>query len=182
MKPQTIITWILILVIIDQLIKIIIYNFYGEINFEIIPSLIEFKPSFNVKHSWVNSLLNKYLGINVGFLPHVILYLLIVILVPMYFSYFKNKISNNKNLIDIATIFIMAAILCALIGNIIWKNGTLDYIYLKPLFVSDLKDSYSDIGVILFLFYAFKNRVQLKLIHRLNIRDVYLDTKLRLKK
>jgi len=76
----------------------------------------------------------------------------------------------------------MAAILCALIGNIIWKNGTLDYIYLKPLFVFDLKDSYSDIGIILFLIYAFKNRVQLKLIHQLKIRDVYLDTKFRLKK
>ncbi len=180
MKTQTIITWILILVIIDQSIKIIIYNFYGEINFDIIPSLIEFKPTFNVKHSWVNTLLNKNFGINVGLLPHVILYLLIGILVPMYFSYFRNKIFNNKKLIDIATIFMMAAILCALIGNIIWKKGTLDFIYLKPLFVFDLKDIYSDFGVVIFLIYAFKNRDRLT--GSMKIRDVYLDTIFRLKK
>jgi len=179
MKTQTIIIWILILVIIDQSIKIIIYNFYGEINFEIIPSLIEFKPTFNVKHSWVNVLMNKYFGINVGLLPHIIMYILIGILIPVYFSYFRNNISTNKKLIDTATIFFMAAILCALIGNTIWQKGTLDFIYFKPFStVSDLKDTYSDIGIIIFLIYVFKNRVQLK---RLKIRDVYLDTKSRLK-
>ena len=179
MKTQTIIAWILILVFIDQTIKIIIYNFYGEIHFEIIPSLIEFKPTFNVKHSWVNGLLNKNFGINVGFLPHVILYLLIGILVPMYFSYFRNKVAYNKKLIDTATIFMMAAILCALIGNIIWKKGTLDFIYLKPFFVFDLKDVYSDFAVVVFLIYAFKNRNRLT--GSMRIRDVYLDTKFRLK-
>ncbi len=182
MKTQTIITWILILVIIDQMIKIIIYNFYGEINFEIIPSLIEFKPTFNVKHSWINSLLNKYFGINVGFLPHVILYLLIGILVPMYFSYFRNKVTYNKKLIDTATIFMMAAILCALIGNIIWKKGTLDFIYLKPFFVFDLKDVYSDFGVVIFLVYALKNRKHLEQsIKGVKIIEVFMETKNRFK-
>jgi lipoprotein signal peptidase len=180
MKTQTILTWILILIILDQAIKILIYNLFGEIHFEIIPSLIEFKPTFNVQHSWVNTLLNKNLGINVGLLPHIILYLLIGILVPMYFSYFRNNIPHNKKLMDIAIIFIMAAILCALIGNIIWKKGTLDYIYLKPMFVFDLKDVYIDFGIVLFLLYALKNREQLTKVAK--IRDVYMDTKNRLKK
>jgi hypothetical protein len=67
----------------------------------------------------------------------------------------------------------MAAVLCALIGNIIWRKGTLDYIYLKPLFVFDLKDVYSDFGIIIFLIYAFKNREQFeKLTKGMKVRDV----------
>jgi lipoprotein signal peptidase len=115
----------------------------------------------------------------VGLLPHIILYLVIGVLVPMYFSYFRNNFPRNKKLIDIATIFLMAAILCALIGNIIWKNGTLDYIYLKPLFVFDLKDVYIDFGIALFLIYGFKNRNQFK--DPIKTRDVFLNAKNRMK-
>ena len=179
MKAKTILTWILILVIIDQAIKILIYNLFAEINFEIIPSLIEFKPTFNVQHSWINTLLNENLGINVGLMPHIILYLLIGVLVPIYFSYIRNNIPRNKKLIDVALIFMMAAILCALIGNIIWKEGTLDYIYLKSLFVFDLKDVYIDFGVALFLIYVFKNRDQFK--NPIKTRDVFLYAKNKLK-
>lgn len=179
MKTKTILTWIIILVIIDQAIKISIHNFYGETHFDIIPSLLEFRPTFNVMHSWVNTLLNENLGINVGLLPHVILYLLMGVLVPVYFSYFRNHFPYHKKLIDSATIFLMAAIICALIGNIIWKGGTLDYIYLKPLFVFDLKDLYIDFGIILFLIYSFKNREQLK--DPIKTSDVFMYTKNRLK-
>ena len=160
MKTRNITMWILILIIIDQSIKILIHNFYGEIHFDIIPSLIEFKPTFNVKHSWVNALLNKSLGVNIGLIPHVILYLMIGIIIPMVFSYLRNKISNDKKIADVATLFMVAAIVCALLGNIVWTKGTLDYIYLKPLFVFDLKDVYIDIAIVTFLIYAFRNRQQ----------------------
>jgi len=180
MKTKTIIAWIFILILIDQSIKILINIYFRGIYFAIVPSLIEFKPTFNVQHSWVNTLLNKNLGMNVGLFPHVILYLLIGILVPMYFSYFRNNILHNKKIIEIATVLMMAAIICALIGNIIWAKGTLDYIYLKPLFVFDLKDLYIDFGILTFLLYALKNREQLTKVPK--IRDVYMDTKDRLKK
>jgi hypothetical protein len=182
MKTRNIIAWVLILITIDQVIKILIHNLYEDIHFEIIPSLFEFKPIFNVKHSWINSLLNKNFGVNVGLIPHVILYILIGIFILMVFSYFRNNISAGKKLIDIAIVFMTAAVLCALIGNIIWKNGTLDYIYLKPLFVFDLKDLYIDLGIITFLIYAFKNRGQFKKLTKgLKMRDIYIDTKNRMR-
>ena len=182
MRTWNIIAWILILISIDQTIKILINIYFGNTHFEIIPSLIEFKPTFNERHSWVNNLLDDNFGINVGLIPHVILFILIGIFIPMLFSYFRNNIPANKKLIDIAIIFMMAAVLCALIGNIIWKKGTLDYIYLKPLFVFDLKDSYSDIGIITFIIYVIKNRRQFeKLTKGMKMRDVYIDTKNRLR-
>jgi hypothetical protein len=182
MKTRNIIIWILILITIDQAIKILIHNVYGNVHFEIIPSLFEFKPTFNVKHSWINTLLDKNFGINVGLIPHMILYILLGIFIPMYFSYFRNNIPVDKNLIGIAIIFMTAAVLCALSGNLIWKNGTLDYIYLKPWFVFDLKDLYVDFGIITFLIYAFKNRTQIeRLTKGMKIRDVYIDTRNRLR-
>ncbi len=103
MKARNIIAWIFVLIFIDQTIKILINIYLGNVHFEIIPSLIEFKPTFNERHSWVNTLLNDNFGLNIGLIPHIILYLLAGILVPMYFSYFKNKISDNKKLIESAT-------------------------------------------------------------------------------
>jgi len=175
MKTRNIIAWILILIFIDQTIKVLINIYFIETHFEIIPSLIEFKPTFNVRHSWVNNLLNDNFGINVGMIPHIILYMIIAILVPMYFSYFKYKISHNKKLIDVATIFLMTAVLCALIGNIIWAKGTLDYIYLIPLFVFDLKDVYSDCGVVVFLIYVFKNRIEFEQLKKGMQLSVYIN-------
>lgn len=182
MKTRNIIAWILILIFTDQTIKILINVYFGNVHFEIIPSLLEFKPTFNERHSWVNNLLDDNFGINAGLIPHVILYTLSGIFLPMFFSYFRNHIPADKKLIDIAIVFMMAAVLCALIGNIIWQKGTLDYIYLKPLFVFDLKDLYSDLGIITFLIYVFKNRKQFEILTKgMKFRDVYMDTKNRLK-
>ncbi len=173
MKVRTIISWVFVLIIIDQAIKIIINTFFLETRFEIIPSLLEFKPVFNGHHSYVNSLLyNKY-HINIGLWPHIILFLFLEIIVLIFYSCFKN-ISNKTKLLDIALIFQLAGWVCALIGNLIWEKGTLDYIYLKPLFVFDLKDVYMNCFVVLFLIYTNKNRVQ---ISTLKIRDIIIHTK-----
>ncbi len=178
MKTRTILLWIFILVGLDQAIKIIIHTFFGDIRFEIIPSLLDFKPTFNAKHSYVNVLLNKNLGINVGLLPHVILYVTLGILITAYFSYFKKIIANNKKLIDASYIILFAGLICALIGNLIWQNGTLDYIFLIPFFVFDFKDAFVDIGVFLFLLYAVKNRKQM---NEVKTKDVVLFVRSSLK-
>jgi hypothetical protein len=70
-------------------------------------------------------------------------------------------ISDNAKIINIAFIFAFATAFSALIGTFFW-GGCLDYIYLKPLFVFDLKDLYMNIFVILFLLHCFKNRKPLK--------------------
>src|SRR5690554_7262375 len=70
MKTRNIIAWILILIFTDQTIKILINVYFGNVHFEIIPSLLEFKPTFNERHSWVNNLLDDNFGINAGLIPH----------------------------------------------------------------------------------------------------------------
>ena len=174
MKARTVTINTFLLIAVDQVIKIIIHTYCGGYQFEIIPSIIDFKPAFNDNHSYVNVLLNKNFGLNIGLLPHIILFLCTMILVFPYFFYYRNNILRNTKLLDSAIIFLYAGIICALIGNLIWKKGTLDYIYLKPFFVFDLKDTYINLGIILFFTYLLKNRTVLKTI---KTKDVFLYTK-----
>ena len=169
MKAQTIILLIFILIIADQVIKIIINSFFLESQFDIIPSLFEFKPSFNDKHSYVNSLIHREFNINIGFWPHIILFLLIEVAFLILYSYFRNNILERKKLLDVSFIFQTSGIICAFIGSLIWKNGTLDYIYLKPLFIFDLKDLYLNCFSIMFLIYFHKNKI---LIKRMKMKEV----------
>ena len=170
---RKIIFLICLLTIIDQAIKIIIYSFFMEIRFEIIPSLLEFRPVFNVHHSYVNNLLYEYLNVNLGLLFHVGIYLFILIIVlPSIWLTYRNNIQEDKKLLDVAFSFGTAAAICAISGNLIWKKGTLDYIYLKPLFIFDLKDLYiNGIFISLFVVYVFKNYSQFKKVKK--IRNVF---------
>ena len=180
MNVRKIVFLICLLIIIDQTIKIIIYSFFMEIRFDIIPSLFEFKPFFNVKHSYVNNLLYKYFHVNLGLLFHVGLYLFIlIILIPSIWLTFRNNIRENKKILDVAFSFGIAATICAIFGNLIWQKGTLDYIYLKPLFIFDLKDLYSNCFSILFIVFALKNKVQLKEIKKIRSVFFYIREHLR---
>jgi hypothetical protein len=174
MKIKTIISWTILLIIIDQAVKIVIYKFFFETRFDIIPSLFEFRPTFNTKHSYANVLLYNNFNIDMGLWFHIILFLFILIFFFVYYNYLRNNISENKKLLDVAFIFFAATFICALIGNLIWEKGTLDFIYLKPLFVFDLKDLYSNCFLILFLIYSFKNRIQIATIKP---RDIILHLK-----
>jgi hypothetical protein len=160
MKTQTIISWIIILIIIDQAVKIIINAFFFECNFEIIPSLLEFRPVFNQLHSYVNFLLHDNFNINMGLFFHLIILLLSMAIITGMYDFFKS-ITNSK-LLDWGFILYVAGWSCALIGNLIWAKGTLDYIYLKPLFVFDLKDLYVDGFIFLLIFTLIKNKSEIK--------------------
>lgn len=160
MKTQTIILWIVILIILDQVIKIIINAFYFDSNFEIIPSILEFKPVFNQKHSYLNVLLNDKFNINFGLFPHLIIFLLAIVIITFIYDFYKNIL--NSKLLDFAFILYVAGWSCALIGNIIWTKGTLDYIYLKPLFIFDLKDVYINSFTFMLILTLVKNRTKIK--------------------
>lgn len=74
MRTKEIIWWTLLLIFIDQATKIVIYHFYMDTHFDIIPSLFEFRPVFNDKHSYVNYLLNQKLNINIDFWIHMVIF------------------------------------------------------------------------------------------------------------
>ena len=111
-------------------------------------------------------------NIDIGFIPHIVLYFVLQVVVANIYISFKIKLDNTFSwLLDTAFVFQVSALLCALIGNVIWAEGVLDYIYLKPLYVFDLKDVYSWVFVFLFLAYTIKKKDQLKTVN-LDPKDV----------
>lgn len=157
MKTRTIICWILLLIAIDQAVKLIIYTWFMDVRFDIISPLFYFEPFFNDKHSYVNNLLYNYFNINIGFWPHIVIFLLAQYIVLAIYCSFRS-ITTKTTLLDTALIFEVAAMVCALLGNICWKEGTLDFIYLKPLYIFDLKDIYINTFVCLLLIYSYRYR------------------------
>jgi len=86
----------------------------------------------------------------------------------IFYGYFRNTNFKSKRLLDFAFVFLLASIICGLLGNLVWENGTLDYIYLKPLFIFDLKDLYNNCFVVLFCIFAVKNN---KEIRKMKLKD-----------
>lgn len=179
MRIRTIILWTILLIIIDQSIKIIINCFFIECHFVIIPSLLEFIPKFNDKHTYGNVLLHENFNIDVGLWIHIVFFLIYQIIVLFLYDFLKSKMSKKSRILDLALIFQLSAMACVLIGNLIWKNGTLDYIYLKPMFIFDLKDLYNSIFICLFPLTLLVNRKQFDTI---KMSDLTLHIKNRLKR
>jgi lipoprotein signal peptidase len=132
---------------IEQVIKLAISLNCRDLNIEIIPSLLEFKPTFNNKTLYWLGLMN----IDAGRWGRLVTGVIALGAVSRSYLYLK-KISKNEKLVDKGFIFAFAGILCSLCDNIFF-GGSWDYVYLKPLFVFDLKDLYLDcFGVLLFIF------------------------------
>jgi len=142
MSIKKIICYIAVLVAIDQMIKVVIYHYFFNIRFDIIPSLLEFYPKFNDKYSYFNHLFNFEIG--VFFLIGFVLIMQCIAI----FYFLKHRKKYKINLMDYVFIFFEAGAICALLGYF-EEKGVLDYIYLKPLFIFDLKDLYINIFICL---------------------------------
>lgn len=150
MKIRRMILLIVLLISTDQIIKIVINAYFFDAHFAIIPSLLEFTPIFNPKHSYINALLYENFNVDLGLWIHVVSFLIIQAIILLLYDLLRSKLHNNTKILDFAIVFQLSAMICALIGNLIWEKGTLDYIYLKPLFVFDLKDLYNSCFMVLF--------------------------------
>lgn len=96
MKTRDIIWWIILLILIDQATKIVIYHFYMDTHFDIIPSLFEFRPVFNDKHSYVNYLLNQKLNVNMGFWIHMVIFAVAECIILALYVFFRSLSKKDK--------------------------------------------------------------------------------------
>lgn len=145
---------VIILVIIDQVIKIVINNNFFDKKFRILPPLLYFEPMFNRQYSWINSMLQ----LNIGKYVHISLVAIISILIYLFYQYLNKQFGTNK-IINIMYAFIFSGAMCSLIDKIFW-NGSLDYILVNGFFTFDLKDVYINIfNGLLILSLFLKNKV-----------------------
>lgn len=164
MKIRSVILAVVILVSLDQIIKYVIQSSFLDTRFDIVPGLLEFRPTYNYDYSYVNNLF----GANVGFVPHLILFIFILLLLVFMFAYLRTRLKSKVT--DFLFIFGISGALCAIISTSFWQ-GVLDYIYLVPLFVFDLKDLYMNAFTILCMVFAVKYHKEKDLFNGKNILD-----------
>ncbi|WP_291579698.1 signal peptidase II [Clostridium sp. UBA6640] len=145
---------VLILVTIDQVIKIIINNKFFNQKIPILPPLLYFEPMFNRDYSWLNSMLQ----LGIGKYVHILLVVIMSIFIYLLYQYLNKRFGINR-LINIMYAFIFSGAMCSLIDKIFW-NGSLDYILVNGFFTFDLKDVYVNvfIGLVILSFFL-KNKV-----------------------
>ena len=91
---------VIILVAIEQIIKLIICLNYQDISLEIIPSLVDFKPTLNNKTFYWLGLMN----IDVGRWLRLATAIIILIALCLFYLYLKRTLQNKKWL-DISFVF-----------------------------------------------------------------------------
>jgi len=156
---------IVLLIVLDQLTKLIVSNYYG-VRIPIIGNMVYFMPTLNKNYSWINSLFQ----LGLGRMFHVVSVVVILIFVYTALKYLENKV-GNYSWVKTMKISFMSGGLCSLIDKVFW-DGSLDYILLRGFFVFDLKDCYINIFTITAITIMFKYR---KVINNLKTREVLKD-------
>lgn len=141
----------IILMLLDQGVKIIIkINFFHNY-FEIIPNFLSFNPIINSQGSWLNARFNA----NIGFSLLILINSISLILFIEIYRYLKAK--NMKSFwIDMCFLFIFSGALCSLIDKIFY-GGSLDFIGISNLFIADFKDIYINLGLLFFIMSCYKS-------------------------
>ncbi|BDB00903.1 signal peptidase II [Clostridium botulinum] len=159
---------VLILVLIDQSIKIYIHNNFMDKKFYILGSIFGFKPIINTKYSYFNSFSNM----GISLLTHIVLNIVILLFFIAIFNFIKERYTAHK-IVYCLFILVCAAAICSLIDKVFW-GGSLDFISFKNFFVFDLKDVYISVFEIVAMLCVILNYKKLEAI---NEKTIYNDFK-----
>ncbi|MGG7179468.1 signal peptidase II [Clostridium paraputrificum] len=141
----------IILMLIDQGIKLIIKFFFFNDYFSIIKNFLSFNPIINTDGSW----LNARFGTGVSFPLLISINFISLILFIELYRYVLSK-SNKSFSIDMCFLFIFAGALCSLIDKIFY-GGSLDFIGIGTLFIADIKDIYINLGILFFVISIYES-------------------------
>lgn len=127
---------VLLLILLDQAIKIYISIYYMDAEIDILKGVLAFRPYINEYYSWINSVFDMGISLTV----HILLNLLILLLVLVVYGFVREK-NPSDTYVGSVFAFLLAGALCSLIDKTAW-GGSLDYLWLKGFFIFDLKDVY----------------------------------------
>lgn len=139
----------LILIVIDQVIKLLIWHNYANLNIVLLQDILFFRPVQNTNLNYIASILEYQTPVLV-MLAIQIFGLTITFLAYRYLSYLWIQ---GKKLLNGWLIFFSAGIICSFIDTTFW-GGSLDFLRLFGWFTFDFKDVYLNIGIIFLLFFT----------------------------
>lgn len=149
-KKNNVFRIFIVLMIIEQGIKIVIKKYFFNYYLELIPGFLSFDPIINSDGSW----LNARFGAGVGFNTLIILNIISLFLFYAIYRFYLSR--NNKTFwVDTSFLFILSGAFCSLIDKVFY-GGSLDYIGISNLFIADLKDIYINIGLFSLIILLYK--------------------------
>lgn len=147
---------IILLVALDQVVKLIISKWFMNKEFSIIGNIISFQPKQNLNLSWGGN----YIGILSNMWMAVSLNILVIVILISGYSFYRSKKNKPSMPVNIIYIFGLSGAICSLIDKIFW-GGSLDFIRIGQLFICDLKDCYLTIAECLFLVIGLKHEKEI---------------------
>ena len=155
-----------ILIVLDQVIKLIVKNYYN-MRRPLIKDLISFSPTLNSKYSYINSLFN----LNMSKFFSTLLVVLILLVSYSFYMYYNYRYKENL-FSTLFGVFFFSGAICSIIDKIFW-NGSLDYIKIHGFFTFDMKDVYISIAEIIILIAASPNLKKLNGLDEKALRKDY---------
>ncbi|SHK82757.1 signal peptidase II [Clostridium cavendishii DSM 21758] len=144
-KSKTMFKLFIVLMLLDQGLKLVINTWYFNKNFYIIPKFISFSPIINSQGSWLNARFSA----GVSFTALIVLNIIAIFLFIEGYRYYI--FNNHKDFwSDMCFIFIISGCLCSLIDKIFY-GGSLDFIGIGSLFIADFKDIYINLAILFFV-------------------------------
>ena len=120
-----------LLVLIDQMVKIVISKVFMKYEFDIIAKVLRFNPELNTRLSYAGNLFVLFL-----FLSGYMLY--------------QAKRAHTSFWVKMIMICGISGCLCSLIDKVFW-GGSLDFLQIPTLFIFDLKDCYLTVAEVIFV-------------------------------
>ncbi len=123
-----------LLIALDQVIKLIIYHFAMGKKIRLLGDFIYFSPVFNKDISWASA----RTGLKVGLAPHIAFSIVLTIVFILLGIKYYHQYTDKKYMI-IAYFVSLSGMICSAIDRIFW-GSSIDYIGIKGFCVFDLKD------------------------------------------
>lgn len=153
---------LLALVLIDQVIKVIIFFNFMLLDIRILGNKAGFLPHINIEQM---SIFNHELKLGLGLVCLIILNLISLGLLTIIYYRFKKKEFTN-HFFQVTFLFIMAGSICSLLDKIVY-GGSLDYIlFYKDIL--DLKDIYLILAIVFLFLYTITYLNHMFKLHRIN--------------
>lgn len=142
---------LLALVGLDHGIKLVIFLIgVDKINYQIVPNLIYLQPKYNLYGSYLGSLFS----IKFSNLSYIVLYIIVGFLLVEGYNFYVTR--NNETFWSSSFyLMVLAGIVASGFDKVFWGK-TLDTLYIKPLFVCDLKDFYITFALFFIAVQVFK--------------------------
>ncbi|KPU42455.1 signal peptidase (SPase) II [Oxobacter pfennigii] len=139
----------LVLIVIDQAIKLFIAHYYINADAVLLPGILFFRPVQNINLTWIASIIDY----KTPALLMIVIQIFSLAIITFSYRYLSYLWNQGKKLLNGMLIFFIAGIMCSFIDVAFW-GGSLDFLRLFDLFTFDFKDVYLNIASGFVLFYT----------------------------